>query len=534
MHPVMDASPGLLTRTMERAYGVVRPMWYKRRLAYRRHFQRMESDPDYAALTFAALRARGYKSAQSGRNDGSWLGHGGSGDAELTHDLPSMRNRSRELDRDDSVASGIFKMMVGNIVGRELRPQARTADREKNKRLESVWRERKDSLFPAERVCMGAVQRRMEHRTLCDGDVWVKPSRSYPGEPVWFELVEGDRIATPLGIDVSEGGRVQDGVIKDASGRWVSVFVKQTHPGEPIMPGHAPKLDDFTPVPANRIWQSKLANRAGQTRGEPLLHSVLQDVQDLDLLILAALKRTQIAACLAVFIRSESDAEDMLDLTAEKYGYRLNENIEPGMMWKLFPNESIETLVPNFPLPELLPFIIVLASRIGAAIGVTWQYVLKDFSKDTYSSARTGQLASEGTWDIRRHDLCADILTHIWVEIQEDARLRGDPRLNGVTDDEIRLVEWQGDGRPWVDPAKKAKEKEVKRALGIETHYDQCQEAGFDAEEQIEREMQIYKYCIDAGMPEDVAKTRAFGAKAGGGESAQDDADKGEKKENSE
>ena len=174
-----------------------------------------------------------------------------------------------------------------------------------------------------------------------------------------------------------------------------------------------------------------------------------------------------------------------------------------------------------------MPFIITLASRIGAAIGMTWEYVLRNWKEDTYSSSRTGQLACEPTWNARKHDLCENILTSMWVTVMEDAKLMGDARLADVSWDEMRRLQWQGDGRKWVDPIKEAKAREIARKLGIETHYDQCGDLGYEAEDQIAKEMRLYEYCIAARMPEDVAKTRALGPQtAAPGADEKDEEDK--------
>jgi len=472
-----------------------------RAAARRAHFRRMQSDPEYATTIFALMSARGYKAARSGRNDGDWLGGGASGDADLSPDLDSMRNRSRELDRDDSIGSGIFNLMEQMIVGRELRPQARTGDRDKNRRLEAVWNERKHRLFPAEAVPLGAVQRRICRRKLADGDIFVKPSRATQGDPVWFELVEGDRVATPVEL----AGKVQDGIAKDEHGRPETVYVRRA--GARIAIG----MNQFLPVPISAIYHSKRGTRGGLTRGEPLLHAIMQDIRDLDILLLAAMKRTQVACCIAAFLKSPDPIDDILESTAQKYHYRLDATIEPGMIFKLFPGEEMQSFIPSFPIPELVPFVIVLACRIAAATGLTWQYILKDFSKDTYSSARTSQLACEPSWDTERDDEVNSIWTPVWIEVMTDAALRGDPRLDGITAEDIGYVSWQGDGRKWVDPEAQAKAKQIARQLGIETYAQQCAEIGTDPEDNLDAIQELLEECARRQFPDWAASILVFG-----------------------
>lgn len=497
----------LAERALHRALRIVSP----RRAALRAHFARMADDREYSQTVFALMNARGYKAAENGRNSGTWLGGSGSGDAELSGNLQAMRNRSRELDRDDSIASGIYATMTQNIVGRELRPQAKTGDREKNRRLESIWRDRKRWLFPAEGISVGRVQRRVCHRKMVDGDVFIKPAKASAEEPVWFEVVEGDRVQTPFDATPAAGNRIQDGIEKDQYGRPVAAYILRRHPGDNVLPGQAGGIRDYATVPAGMYWQSLRGERGGLTRGEPLLHSILQDVRDLDTLMLAAMKRMQIAACLALFIESEVPIDEMFDATAQKYGFRLDQDIEPGMIYKLFPGEKASSFTPNLQVPELERFVISLASRIGAAIGMTWQYVLKDFHSDTYSSARTAQLACEPTWDSEQKDLCDDLWTPVWNAVMQDARLRGDARLAGISDEDIATVTWQGDGRKWVDPEGQANAKQIARRLGIETFAQQCAEIGKDWEENLDAIAEAITECKARGMTDAQIDQIVFG-----------------------
>ena len=506
---------------VETAVRVVSP----RRAAQRAHFSRMATDKEYAETIFALMSARGYrkvepstreaaggdergyKSANIGLNDGKWTGGWGSGDWELTWSLLAMRNRSRELDRDDSIGSGIFNTMVQQIIGRELRPQAKTGDRHKNKSLEAIWNERKRFLFPAESQSIGRVQRRACRRKLVDGDIFIKPAKDSADDPVWFELVEGDRVRNPVGLQAAiafgpgvvfstdlKKNWIKDGVEKDEWSRLVAVYILKKHPGDPFSPMSF-RPEDFMRVMFGRYYHSQLGDRTGLTRGEPLLHAVMQDVRDLDTLVLASMKRAQVAACLALFIESEQSLEETFSATADKYGYRLDQDIEPGMIFKLFPGEKVSTLVPNFPVPELVPFMISIASRIGASIGLTWQFILKDFSRDSYSSARTGQLACEPTWDQELQDEIETLWTPIWVEVLEDARLRGDPRMEGILPAEVWSVAWQGDGRPWVDPRNQAEAKKIARQLGIESYMSQCAEVGANWEDNLDDMAHLIEEC---------------------------------------
>lgn len=213
------------------------------------------------------------------------------------------------------------------------------------------------------------------------------------------------------------------------------------------------------------------------------MHAVMQDLRDLDLLMLACLKRTQIAACLSVFIKSENNASLLLEATAQKYGYVLDQQIEPGMIFKLSPGEEISTLVPNFPVPELESFVIMLARRIGTALGVSWQVVLKDFAKSNYSSARTDLLEARQVYHVIQRWFIEKYLSWEWERVMQDALLRGDSRLNGVTQDDLKAITWITPGWQWVDPQREANATKIKLETRITTLRDVCAATGQDWEE---------------------------------------------------
>jgi capsid protein len=202
-----------------------------------------------------------------------------------------------------------------------------------------------------------------------------------------------------------------------------------------------------------------------------------------------------------VFIESTAKTPSLLSVTAEQYGYRLDQDLEPGMIFKLNKDEKVSTLVPNFPTPELEPFVIMLARRIGAALGVSWQIVLKDFSKANYSSARTDLLEARGVWLIMQDLFRERILDWMWFQVLADARLRGDPRVQGLSDDDLRAVYWIAPGWRWVDPLKEAQAAEVRVRLGLDTIRDLCAADGKDWEEQLAQAALEMKRRAELGLP---------------------------------
>jgi len=455
----------------------------------------MEEDPFYREGALTLMRARGYRAARRTKGGTPWGNSRLTADGETLGDLPVLRDRARELHRDDPIASGLILSFINNTIGTGMRPQAQTGDTAVNARLEAVWRERAPMLALADDLSHGEAQRMYMAKCLEDGGILLRRVKRRPSEPVWFEAFEADRLDTPLDAEIPKGWSIRRGVEKDDAGVPVAYWVRKLPEysrltairGVPL-PSLSFSAQDFHRLDRDECVYARVnVLRPGQSHGVTSLHAVMQDIRDLDLLMLAALKRTQIAACLAVFVTSEASVEDLFDETAERYGYRLDQDIEPGMIFKLFPGEKVDTLTPNFPMPELEPFVVMLARRIGAALGVSWQIVLKDFSQSNYSSARTDLLEARQVYTQLQRCFADRVLQWQWRVVMEDARLMGDRRLAGVGDEMLSQVSWIANGWQWVDPLKEAQATAVKLEAGLTTLRDECAAQGKDWEDLLDQ-----------------------------------------------
>lgn len=473
------------------------------RAAVRRHWWRVSHDDDYRSAYEIGLRLRGYerayKSAGHSPNHTPWE-HASprSADAEIIGDLYTLRNRSRASNRDDALSAGITRTLVRGVVGRGLRPKARTGNPSKDVALEAVWGARKDQLQRGEGDLRHEVVQALRYgKRVEDGEHLLRAAVSKPGEPLWIENIEADRLRTPAdATPADEEGRIVDGVEKDRFGRVLAYWILKKHPGDTVLwdtklgAKATPFVSTFAKqyfdrVPVDSVCHDRGGvTRPGQTRGVPRCAAVMQDLRDLDLLLLASLKRTQIAACLAVFLTSTSATTDLLQVTAADYGYQLSQKIEPGMIFRLFPGEKAEFLNPAAGVPDLDRFVMLLARRIGAAVGLSPQAVLKAWETLSYSAARTVKIDDRQTFQLERADFAAHVLAWEWRVVLEDELLRGNALLReaGVEPADLERVEWIGDEEQWVDPEAEARATELMLKLGLTSEYIECARLGRDYE----------------------------------------------------
>jgi lambda family phage portal protein len=515
--------PGLKATRLERISDNLVALVSPRRAYLRAHFRAMQRDESYRSLWMAQLNARGYRAAKASSSQTPFSGGGSrSADAEILNDLPKLRDRSRELNRDDPLASGLTSTFVDEVIGTGLWPKpcpkdaAGNLDAVKAAALEKVFWRLADNLYRADRLSYSAAQRMRFRKLLEDGEVFRRSvKRTLLGgavESVWFEIVEADRVETPLDkAGMVPGGEIRDGIERDKDGVPVAVWILRGHPGDTLTPTRSRKFDR---VPFPIAEQIGFKERPGQSRCVPIFHAILQDLRDLDLLLLAALKQRQVAACLALFIKTNSAVPDLLEVTAEAYGYKLDQQIEPGMMFKLAPGEEVQTLVPNMQLAELGPFIVMLARRIGAALGVSWQVVLRDFSESTYSSARTDKLDSYKTYDVKQFAFVEMDLMPEYRVVMIDAVLRGEPELvaANVTIADCQEVEMIPNGRGWIDPVKEVEALVIAlEKLGTTSKTEICAKQGKSyptvLEQRLDDEVLEIERRKAKGLPEKPAAT---------------------------
>lgn len=523
------------TRVYHRILELVAP----RRAAVARHLERMERDPDYRDATLLAMRVRGYKAARTGPDVTPWTDAGmRSADVEVLHDRHKLTGRSRQAGRDDGLAHGIVhELFPSNVVGDTgIAWQSTTGSESLDDQVEAYWSRRATRrLFPAELQDWVQIQWIICTRLLEDGEVWIKRSHDQATGELFFELVESDRVNTPLDARPADPrGQVRDGVERDSVGRIVAYWVSKWHPGDvhlPFIAGERPKIPGrvaahYDRLPVDQCYHLRFPGRPGQSRSTPLLTPVMQEVRDLDLLILAVLKRTQVAACLAAFIESDATVEELFDVTAEHYGYQLDQRLVPGMIFRLAPGERISTLAPNYPLREFQEFVVFLCQRIGAAIGVTWQLVLKTFAGANYSSARTDLLESRPTFR-RVGAILVGALAWVRREVLLDGVLRGELRAPLAALDDVI---WIPRGWQWVDPEKEAKAATIELEAGLCTLRDLAASRGKDWKEILKQRAEEKRLARELGLDEPgAADAAATLAPAADGESEEDDdaADKG-------
>jgi len=485
---------------VDKVIGIVNPQAGYRRAAFRRA-------TGFVSGFRNRISAGSYRGAEKSRLRADWMPGAGSPDQDILPELQDLRDRSRDLNRNDGTATGITNTIVVNDIGTGIKPQSRI-DKESleitdaatirfQKAAERVWEKWVPFADAGNRMDFYELQALVDRQVLENGEIILLPLMiKEVGRPysLVFDLIEADRLATPM--DLKSDKSIRDGVKIGDRGEPLSYWIRKTHPGE-MKYRDFKKSTSFIEIPAkNKAGRINVIHlyhvlRPGQTRGVPFFAPVLTYFKDMADYLEAEIIAARIAACFSIFITKTGDASDVaLARTSETNaaGQRL-EYVEPGVIEHLAQGEDIHAFEPKRPGDNFDPFINRVLRIISAALNLPYEIVAKDFSQTNYSSARAALLEARRYFRMRQEWLAKKFCQPAWNMLLEEAWLRGELPAAGFYENFLdwTRARWITPGWSWVDPVKEVIASQKAVDMGISSLADEAAAQGKDYEEVLEQ-----------------------------------------------
>ena len=460
------------------------------------------------------IMAGSYKGASKTRLRQDWAPGGYSADADLLPELSDLRERSRDLNRNDAHAAGITSTLVTNTVGTGIKLQSRidakalgiSDEQAKQLRFEAerAWDKWCNFADAGERLNFDEIQGLVDRQILENGEAILQAVmiQSDDSRPFYFALdnIEADRLDTPW--DKKSDKNIRYGVEIGDRGQPVAYWINKQHPGDSTFMKKF-GMNDFVRVPAkNELGRKNIHHlfpvlRAGQTRGVPFFAPVLTYFKDLADYMEAELVAARIAACFAIFIKKDdayNSAQAYTDQT-NAAGQREQE-LEPGMIEHLGPGEDITSFNPNRPGGTFEPFVDRILRALATGLNLPYEIVAKDFSKTNYSSARAALLQAYRYFKVRQKFLSTHLNQPCYEMVLEEAWLRGEFGVNDFYENKYEYCRamWVPQGWQWVDPLKEAESSKLAINNALTTLADECAAQGKDVEEVLEQRARELSY----------------------------------------
>lgn len=443
----------------------------------------------------AIERKRGYDAASKGRGTDGWRATGASADKEIAAAAPLLRERSRDLIRNNPMAAQAVQVLVNNMVGYGIEPRAATPDTELNKRIDALWKRWAARCDRHGHTNFQGLLTLGVREMIESGEVFAvaRPtSHGNPGiVPLQIELREPDHLDDARMDNRADGVRIDQGIEYDRNGKRLAYWMFPDHPGgtQHIFG----RRFESSRIPAERVAHLYERQRV-QSRGVPWGTPAMRHIRDLDDWQRAELVRKKTEACLVAIVFGADDGEQGIAPSVQDSEGHHIEQFEPGLIAYARNGKDVKFNQPTA-TGGVGEWLRGQQHLIASGFRVPYALMTGDLSQTNFSSSRVGlnefrRMVEQTQWQTVIPMFCE----RIWgwfVEYAQDAGLL--PR--GV---EI-LAEWAPPRFESVNPLQDAQADLLEVRSGFSTIPQQIARRGYDPAE-------LVKETVDHNKRMDAAK----------------------------
>lgn len=442
----------------------VSPKWALKREAAAMHFNALR------ALNYGSHGASGRKTALRG-----WLTKAGSPDDDITENLGTLRERSRDAYMGQPLAAAMIKSTATSVVGTGLRltpsiefeylgitrEKARAWERD----VQREWR------FYAESTEIDAAQQmdfyQMQHlaliSALMNGDSFATLPYIKDRKGTIYKtavcLYEGDRVETPP----EKTGKFVGGIELDENGRPLRAYFSSRHPAD-VFSGDGKPIT-YKPVDffdsngrPNVLHIIQYRERIGQRRGQPLLAPILAGLKQLSRYTDAELMSAVVSSMVTTFIETEAPESPQGFAGNAPPGLEAAAGVEPGAVdggpaqevamghgavVALGEGEKANMQNPGRANTAFEAYVKAFVGQLTAALELPKEVVLKEFTA-SYSASRGALLEAWKMFNMRRGWLVTAFCQPIYEAWLSEAVAIGRIKAPGFFTDEARRKAWCG------------------------------------------------------------------------------------------
>lgn len=441
------------------------------------------------------IQRRNYAAASKGRLFADFLGSNRSADSEIRWALNELRNRSRDLERNNEYFRRYLHLLRTNVVGntgfrlqvKAINPDG-ASDIGGSQIIENAWSEFSRLGGPTVDGKMSMVDLTAHVITgmARDGEVFLRivKNRAFR-HGMAIQVLEPDLVDEEMNERYRNGNDVRMGVELDEFRRPVAYHVLLNHPGDYDYTTLA-KGTKRVRIPAGEIMHIYRQERAGQTRGVPWSTAAISALKMLHGYREAELVAARTGAAKMGFFTSPAGDDFMAD------GYE-GENgtgspiydAEAGTFHQLPAGVDFKPFDPTHPTSAYADFEKAILRGISSGLGVSYTSLANDLEGTSYSSIRQGALEERDFYRTLQTFMVEhflDPLYRIWLDhvIQFGLTPITGP---GKFEKFSRTFTFRPRGFQWVDPQKEMRAAIMGLQNGILSHSDIAANYGRDAEE---------------------------------------------------
>ncbi|HAT48868.1 MAG: phage portal protein [Nitrospirae bacterium] len=378
------------------------------------------------------VRARGaidvlrreYDGAKTGRRTDGWITPGNDANAEIAIASTRLRNRSRDLVRNNPFAAKAVITYASSMVGSGIRPRPKAESKALDAKVTSLWEEFSNQCDADGRTNFYGLQTLMVRSMVESGECLLqminRPTSFGLAVPLQLRVLECDHLDISRDRNLPDGGFIQQGIEFDAYGSRVAYWLYPQHPGASNITAKTVSIR----VPASDVVHLFDRMRPGQNRGVTWFAPALLRMRDLDDYDEAELMRKKIEACFVGFVINADPNQSLTQVRKEADEKRV-EMFEPGMVSYLPPGKDIRFGAPAT-TSGYVEYMRWHFHAVSAALGLTYELLTGDLSQVNYSSLRAGLIEFRRRIDaMQRQVLVPQLCNPVWNRFLSTAQAAG-------------------------------------------------------------------------------------------------------------
>ena len=348
-----------------------------------------------------------------------------SADAEIKDNIRILRDRARELSRNDPYIARYLNLMVSNVIGKHgirISSKARNDDQSldigANLLIERAWKEwtQLGNCTANGRLSFTDCQKIFVESLARDGEVLIRKIKN-PNSPFGFQIqfLEADHLDEKKNDIGRNGNKIKMGVEVDANDKPVAYHLYKNHPYDKTYNNQ----NAYIRVPADEIIHAYLPTRAEQTRGVSFIAQVMSNVKMLNGYLEAEIVAARVGASKMGFFVS-NDGDSYVGDSEMEDTYNPVTNANAGTFEQLPAGMDFKAFDPNHPTSAFESFTTSVLRSIASGLNISYHALSNDLTSVNYSSIRQGALEDRSMFQIYQQFVVEHFIDPVfksWLEM---------------------------------------------------------------------------------------------------------------------
>jgi lambda family phage portal protein len=405
-----------------------------------------------------ALARRGYDAAKPTSRWAGWFGSRSGPNAEIAVAHAAVKDRARDLVRNDPHASRAPDVVVALLLGSGIVARSNTGVDSIDSKVDALFKRfasvaDADGDLNLDGLIALALTSMVE-----SGDSLIRRRRRRAVDglpvPLQIQVVEGDLLDASYNGPGGDGLLYKHGIGFDGIDRRRSYMLYRSHPGENFSWSQAGGTQSVK-VDAADIIHVFRKRRPGQLRGVSWFAPVIALLRDKGDYHEAALVKKRTESLFGVAVTSAESGDGVPALSGQtnaatkQADEALVEELNPGMLLRLKPGEDVKAFAPSSVASDLDSFMLHTLMAIATGLGLTYDQLTGDMRQANFSSLKAAdrvqrRFVEQLQWLLIIPKICDGI----WNWFIEAALQSGalPPREGGYP------AEWTPPGHESIDP----------------------------------------------------------------------------------